>query len=238
MSTSGPAAFVARIRRAASDQARTRLSRQVSYAQCGEDLIAAFALEQLGIGDVRYLDIGANHPRRFSNTFLFYRRGHSGALVEPDPALSSRLRRERPRDVCLPVAAAGEDGQSTLHVMGSDTLNTTSDNQLGGYESEGMIARGSITVPALTPATLIERGLGGVTPDFVSLDSEGADTEVLEAWDFSGSRSPVFCIETLTFTGEGRGEKIAPISGLMAAAGYFALADTWINTIYVDAERW
>ena len=31
-----------------------------------------------------YVDIGAHHPKRFSNTYFFYKRGWSGITVEPN----------------------------------------------------------------------------------------------------------------------------------------------------------
>jgi FkbM family methyltransferase len=218
------------LRLAASALVRQRLARRTSYAQCGEDLIAAFMLAQMGITDVRYLDIGANRPRHFSNTFLFYRRGSSGVLVEPDPKLCEVLRRSRPRDRCLQVASASQDGEVILHLMGSDALSTTSTQRLSGYETEGLGSQESITVEALSPGTILERGFEGETPDFVSLDVEGVDIDVLSAWDFDTFRPPVFCVETIMFNQE----KPDTINQLMEGVGYVPLADTWINTIYVD----
>ena len=48
-----------------------------------------------------YLDIGANHPVRLNNTYLFYLRGYKGVLVEPNVSLCERLRAVRPRDTTL-----------------------------------------------------------------------------------------------------------------------------------------
>ena len=68
---------------------RTKLSSRWvetrSFAQCGEDRIAAFILDTLSMPQPTYLDLGANDPCRLNNTFFFYLRGGRGVLVEPDP---------------------------------------------------------------------------------------------------------------------------------------------------------
>jgi hypothetical protein len=59
--------------------------RKVSYSQCGEDIIINFILTCLKIDKPTYMDIGAHHPFRFSNTALFYEAGCHGINIEPDP---------------------------------------------------------------------------------------------------------------------------------------------------------
>lgn len=50
--------------------------RKYSYSQCGEDLVINFVLELIcGSRPKRYLDVGANHPFRLSNTALLYAAG-------------------------------------------------------------------------------------------------------------------------------------------------------------------
>ena len=55
-----------------------------TYSQYGEDLILSSAIEYLKIDEnISYLDIGANHPMSLSNTYLLYKQGASGVLIEP-----------------------------------------------------------------------------------------------------------------------------------------------------------
>jgi hypothetical protein len=63
-------------------------------------LIVDFVARAMHVDEVTYLDIGAHHPTRLSNTYLFYKRGFQGVVVEPDPELMGAIRRVRPRDVC------------------------------------------------------------------------------------------------------------------------------------------
>ena len=81
--------------------AATQPKGEKSFSQAGEDLIVKFTLQFLGIPSITYLDIGANHPVRLNNTYLFYLRGCKGVLVEPNASLCERLRAVRPRDTTL-----------------------------------------------------------------------------------------------------------------------------------------
>ena len=72
------------------------------------------------------------------------------------------------------------------------------------------------------------------TPDFISIDVEGLDIDILESLDFKKFRPKVFCIETLTFSPTGNGQKITAIFDIMKKNGYKIYADTYINTIFVE----
>src|SRR5687767_7993770 len=66
-----------------------------SYAQTGEDRIIATLL-----GDVPgfYVDVGCNHPVKYSNTFELYKRGWRGINVDANEQMVELCRRLRPRD--------------------------------------------------------------------------------------------------------------------------------------------
>src|SRR3954453_21218777 len=74
-----------------------------SFSQQGEDLIVESICGFLKIENPTYLDIGAADPIVSSNTYLFYRKGCRGVLVEPNPAFCRELRRVRPKDTVLNI---------------------------------------------------------------------------------------------------------------------------------------
>ena len=210
-----------------------------SYSQCGEDLIVDFLFMWLGKENRRYLDIGANHPKDLNNTYLFYERGVRGVLIEPDPGLFRRLRKVRPEDVCLNVAV-GVDGRpaAKMYRMSSRTLNTLVKSQAAEYESYGREKIEAVF-------EVLQRDINDILatefaecPNYVSLDVEGLDLEILKKWDFERFRPDVMCIETLTFTQNGTERKLTEITELMKAYGYLIYADTYINTIFVSVEAW
>lgn len=210
----------------------------MSYSQCGEDRIARWVLQVLGIRQPRYLDIGAHHPVRLNNTYLFYSSGGSGVLVEPNPAWTSLIRRERPGDVCLEAGVAGRPSPALpFYLMRSDTLCTFSRS-----EAERMVAecheeiREVRDVPVVDPVAIqAEHFRDGL--DFVSLDVEGLELEILGAFDFDANRPALFCIETLSYAIDGSGRKAHALIAFMRSRGYAVHADTYVNTLFVDEER-
>ena len=83
---------------------------RLSFSQFGEDLLLEHLLPNKGF----YIDVGANHPVTHSNTWLFYRNGWRGIVVEPNPDLAALHRKRRPADVVLEAAAGKATGWATF----------------------------------------------------------------------------------------------------------------------------
>ncbi len=210
-----------------------------SYAQCGEDLILRFIFDVLGIVKPTYLDIGAHHPTRLSNTYLFYQMGSRGVCVEPDPTLFSIIKKRRYRDICLNVGVGViQEDKADFYVMSEKTLNTFSKEEAERYQSYGNKKIEKVIQIPLMPVNDIIKKNFPICPDLVSLDVEGLDLAILKAFDFSLHRPPVFCIETLTYTEDKSERKITEINDLMSQNNYFPYADTYINTIFVENTAW
>ena len=59
-----------------------------------------------------------------------------------------------------------------------------------------------------------------------------------QSLDFSQYRPPVFCVETLTYTEDNTERKVTAIIDYMYQHFYLPIADTYINTVFVDSKRW
>lgn len=207
-----------------------------SYAQCGEDLLLSFLLSGLlGIRRPTYLDIGANEPTRLSNTYYFYRGGCRGVCVEPDPVLFERIRRWRPRDVCLNVGVGARRETRDLFVLDDAGLNTFLEQTRVAVEQKGSGKLEKVVRVDVVPVNDLLAEHFRPWPNIVSLDTEGMDLEILKAIDFSKYRPEAFCVETLAFTTL---TKIPEISEFMTSVGYVVYADTYVNTIYVEGGAW
>lgn len=219
---------------------KNRHAGTTSYSQCGEDLIIKHILyEYLAMRNPSYLDIGAHHPTYLSNTYLFYERGSKGVCVEPDPLLFAQIENERKRDICLNVGVGfSEATVADFYIMSCRTLNTFSREEAERYQSYGTHRiQEVVKLPLLSVNSILEKYFSS-GPDFVSLDVEGMDFEILKSFDFSRYRPPVFCVETLSYAEDQSEQKIEEIMQLMKSKGYFSYADTYINTIFVDREIW
>jgi FkbM family methyltransferase len=207
---------------------------RASFAQCGEDLIAWFVLQEfLGIARPGYVDVGAHHPTHLSNTALFHALGGRGINIEPDPGLFADFPRQRPGDVNLNLGIAPQAGTARFFLMADPTLNTFSAEEAARMERErGIAIRDVRELPVAPLSAVWERAPGPV--DFLSVDVEGHDLAVLATLDLSRHRPAVICVETVDFV---TGRKLPAVAEWLAPHDYGIWADTRINTLFVDRRR-
>lgn len=212
---------------------------QRSYAQCGEDIIVSYIFDILDIKDPLYLDIGTNHPVHLNNTYLLYKKGWTGVCIEPDPFLFKKIAAKRKGDKCLNVGVGVGDSANAVDffVMQERTLNTFSADEAKRLNGMGYKTKNILKIPILNINDLIKKEFDRM-PNFVSIDIEGNDFQVLKSFDFSKNRPAVICIETLEFVTGRHGEKRTDIINYMLENNYFVYADTYINTIFVDKVIW
>lgn len=214
---------------------------QYGYAQFGEDLILAHLFAQLGINKPTYLDIGANEPRFISNTYYFYLRDSRGVLIEPNPYLYKKLKKLRPKDTVI------NTGIGFTHVAEADFylfpdyangLSTFSETDAKHWAETGMKGLGKIAVekvikmPLIPVNNIMEQYFANKAPDFISLDVEGLDLEILKSLDFNKYQARVICVETLGYDEQQEGFKLNAIIDFMQTKNYEVYADTRVNTIF------
>jgi len=213
--------------------------KKTSYSQSGEDLIVEFILKTLRIKSPTYIDIGAHHPVYISNTASLYKKGFSGICIEPDPVLFKKIKKSRKRDICLNIGIGinGVD-DSDFYLMTTSTLNTFSKEEALNYDKNSRHKiKDVIKLPLKTINWVFENYTNG-KPDFMSLDVEGLDFDILKSLDFNQYRPTILCIETLKFIRVGVVEKDQPLIDFVTEQGYIIYADTHINTIFVDEKTW
>ncbi len=214
---------------------------QLTYAQNGEDLILGHLFYRLNIPNPSYLDIGANDPRYISNTYYFYLQGSKGVCVEPNPYLSRKFKQMRPRDTVLEVGIGVDEkpdadfyvfppeasGLSTFSKEGAEYWARVGMKQIGPIKHEKVIK-----VPLLTINTVMERHFDR-PPDFISLDGEGLDLQILQSLDYARHAPRVICVETLLYDEEQKESKNEKVVEFLRTQGYDIHADTHVNTILV-----
>jgi FkbM family methyltransferase len=206
-----------------------------SYSQAGEDCIVSLAFYFFGISKPSYLDIGAHHPTSLSNTYFFYKKGCRGVCVEPDPKYARLFRTKRRHDVFLNAAIGFDDTEEAdFYLMKSHALNTLSRDSALAMEKAGEKIARVVKIKLLNVNRVIEQKFPkGV--NFVSLDAEGVDIEILKSFCLDKMRPQVFCVETIAFENQ---EKVPDVTEWMLANDYFVFGETYINTIYVDRQAW
>lgn len=170
-------------------------------SQAGQDLVIDMMLNRKRGGT--FLDIGGYDGVTGSNTFfLEVFRGWTGALVEPVPAQLKKAQQVR-RCPCHGVAVAVTEGEAEFievvegYTQMSGLTETYHARALATVRSDSRHKERRLTVETRTLAGIMEE-TGVTAPDFISLDIEGGELPVLEAFDFSRFRVEFWSIENNT----------------------------------------
>lgn len=204
----------------------------LSYSQRCEDLYLACCFE--GRGDGFYIDVGAGHPVYDNVSFAFYLNGWRGITVEPNPDLARLARSVRPRDRLHELLLGATAGTATFYRVddfhGLSTMYAPLAVAAGSYfgkTSEPM------PLPVTTLADLCRQHAPRAI-DFLKVDVEGAEHDVLAGADFRRFRPRVVVVEALApYTQVPAWDTWEP---LLTTNGYrFALFDS-LNRYYVADE--
>ena len=149
-----------------------------SFSQEGEDLLIERLTEHQASGF--YVDVGAHHPQRFSNTHLLYKRGWSGINIDSAPGSMSAFERHRPRDINLEIAIAKERGTVEVSRFTEPALNTIDPSVAKQRRDEGWGVAGTSVVPSAPLGEILDEHVPpNVQIDVMSIDIEGEDVKVL-----------------------------------------------------------
>lgn len=167
----------------------------LSYAQNLEDwhLWLAFGGKRSGT----YIDVGAGHPVADNVSFWFYERGWRGLCVEPQAELARLYARTRPRDIVHEGLVGREVGEVAFHQV--DRLHgfSTTVEQHARSAEQFQASFATIRMPMVRLAELCERhGLSDI--DFLKIDVEGAEGDVLAGNDWARFRPKVVLAEAIT----------------------------------------
>lgn len=196
----------------------------ISYAQNFEDVMLARVF-----GDRRdgfYVDIGACFPDVASVTRHFYDLGWSGINVEPMAEPFARLEAERPRDVNLNLAIARRSGQLPMFA--------------GPSIGESSAVRPHATArPELVPCTTLEAlcRLHVTRPiDFLKIDVEGLEYDVIAGGDWDAYRPTIVVVEVTLPWSTTRAPAAELIATHLAGHGYREVYFDGLNAFYLAQE--
>ncbi len=203
----------------------------ISYAQNCEDVL----LNRLFPADHRgfYVDVGASHPTTGSVTAHFYDQGWRGINIEPSCSFE-HLVHARPRDVNLQLAISDQPGSATFHEFPEAPGLSSFSSEL----ADVAVAKFGFRcvrrpVAKATLAQVCREHVKGQI-DFMTIDVEGHEREVLAGADFRQFRPRVVVVEATRPHG---GESLHECweSSLVSADYLFAFFDG-LNRYYVRRE--
>ena len=166
----------------------------ISYAQNFEDVVLNRVFHAVQQG--RYIDIGAYDPAVDSVTKHFYDRGWSGVNVEPITRFHEKFVAARPRDWNINSAVGAAVGMVQFNEWGDSGLSTCCDTLDETCVKQMGFERSTYTVPMTTLAEITAQ-LGGLPVDFLKIDVEGAERDVLLGGEWRAFRPRVILLEAV-----------------------------------------
>ncbi len=204
-----------------------------SYSQEAEDLVIEDLMGPVSQGF--YVDIGAYHPVRFSNTYRFYRAGWRGVNIDALPGSMAKFRRLRPRDINIEVAISRDAGDVPLYVFAEHALNTLDPALAGERARTHNLAYTQTTIRARPLREVLAEFLpAGQTIDFLSLDVEAHELEVLESNDWTRFRPRWLLVESLRTDPGAPADD--PVHRYLTGLGYRPVARTRLTAFYAGPD--
>ncbi|WP_224998108.1 FkbM family methyltransferase [Cesiribacter sp. SM1] len=168
------------------------------FSQGGEDaILQALFHKKLSRKDKGFfIDVGAYHPYKHSNTYFFYINGWRGINIDARPGSMKSFNKVRPKDVNLEVGVSEENGTLTYYFISeSSTMNSFSKDNLlenGMYKH----VQAEIPVKVTTLEDILDKHAqqsGHI--DLLSVDAEGLDYQVLRSNNWSKYKPDVIVLE-------------------------------------------
>jgi FkbM family methyltransferase len=206
-----------------------------SYSQEGEDMILRRIFERKKVGF--YVDVGAHHPKRFSNTYIFYNRGWRGINIDAMPGSMRLFNKLRPRDINIECGVGETETCLDYYMFNEPALNGFSKPLSEQRETSHVRYHIVKSVPVQVrrlESILTERLPPEQEIDFFSVDVEGLDLQVLRSNNWEHYRPGYVLVEVLGSTLAGIEQN--PISQFLAAQGYEIYAKC-TQTVFFRRQR-
>jgi FkbM family methyltransferase len=205
-----------------------------SYSQEGEDMILRriFGSQTSGF----YIDVGAHHPKRFSNTYFFYKKGWAGINIDAMPGSMKAFQKLRYRDINIETPISSTPETVVYYGFNEPALNGFSKNISESRDGvDGYRIEFTKRIKTSTLQTVLDQNLEvNQEIDFLTIDVEGLDYDVLKSLDLKRYRPRVILIEII-------GSSLAEIANNeiychLIAEGYDLYAKSVNTVIFVSRE--
>ena len=163
-----------------------------SYSMEKEDLEIAKILNNIKNGF--YVDVGGYHPLHRNNTYLLYKKNWRGINIDLSKFSIDLFNFARPEDINLNVAVSKTNKKIKYYTQKKISQLSTIYKDIANKRMQGPIIEKEILSDTLT--ALLEKTLyKNRRIDFLNIDAEGADFEILESLNFDVYRPKLICVE-------------------------------------------
>lgn len=206
---------------------RQQSTRPVFYSQFEEDKLLFRLFKQKTVG--LCVDVGANDGMNDSNSLFFEKIGWTCILVEPNPDLCSQIRGMRSCRL-HECAASNREGHIVLYIAEGDErahgVSTVDVDERRCEFTYKPVTVNSKTLDTILAESQIDREL-----DFVSIDVEGHELEVLKGFSLEKWSPTILIVEDNTKFQD------CTVARYLKGHGYRAFKRTGVNNWYIHQQR-
>ena len=165
-----------------------------SYSMESEDLniIKFFKNKQKGF----FVDIGCHHPTRLNNTYLLYKRNWRGINVDISNFSIDLFNFLRSEDININQAISSKNGFQKFYYQKKLSVLSTLNKKIAKKHFQGRIKEQKISSSTLT-SLIAKTKFKNQKIDFLNIDVEGKDLEVLRSLNFKIYRPKLICVEII-----------------------------------------
>ncbi len=204
-----------------------------SYAQEGEDLVLARIFEKLGIGVGFFVDVGAHHPTRYSNTYFFYKKGWRGINIDARPGAKKLFDWKRPKDINIECGVSDVPAVLKYFMFNEPALNTFAPEEAAKKNVPPYYIEAVKELPVCSLTFILDHHLPtSQCIDLLSIDVEGLDYQVISSLDFGKYRPKVIALEILRTSFEEFSDNLTVKT--MQSKNYRIEAKTSNTYVFVD----
>lgn len=169
----------------------------ITYSQFGEDIIISNLLAAVvkTKGGGFYVDAGAFHPRKYSNTKILFLKGWKGINIDANESSIATFSEERPDDTNICCGVAATKGEMTYYKF-SGANNTFSHEMAKKQEAQGHKLLETLKIPTLPINSILEEHLpNNQHIDYMNIDIEGFDDAIVQSLDLAKYRPTILSVE-------------------------------------------
>ena len=213
----------------------TKLKFYRSFSQEGEDLIIDRILKtnNMKYKNLFYLDIGAGHPIKYSNTFYFYLRGSRGITVDAFKKNTDKHKVYRQNDITLNLLIGDKEEIVNYYNFDQSELNTMNEDRVIELKNYNIFYKSVVKIKKTDLKnffdTLIQDYLNKI--NFLNLDIEGSETEILKRVDWKEFKPKIICVEIIN--NDINKIKNSEIYKILISEGYEIFSKLFNSVIFV-----
>ena len=143
-----------------------------------------------------FVDVGAYHPLELSNTYLLYKRGWNGINIDISSLSVDYFNYIRPDDININIAVTEKKSIKTIFYQKKKSPLNTLNFKLASKHFSLNFKKKKIKSDTLT-SIIDKTKFKGIKINFLNIDAEGGDFEVLKSLNFKKYKPKLICVEII-----------------------------------------